>query len=682
MHNENIRIEAAPFKPHTPGRRSRSLKLRAGVALTGLFLLASLGTAWFLFSARAVYVNVAPAEARIDVATPLQLRLADRFLLLSGNYSTEITAEGYQPLTVELPITEQQNQEFHYQLQPLPGSLKVTTPGVTGVAILLDGVARGVAPAVIAEIPQGGHRLTLQAERYFPIETDIEIEGLGREQELTVELKPAWADVEIASEPGDAEVFLGEESLGRTPLATTILEGRHRLMVKRDGFKPWIDHIQITAGQAQSLTGIYLAPADATVLLSSDPPQANTTVNGEYMGMTPLELALTPGQTATIKLHKPGFLSAERSLQPASGDQVRLNVPLQPELVEVSFDIRPADADLYIDGVPAGTGSQRLRLAVRGHRIEVKKAGYADYSDRVTLLGGVDQQVSIELKTIAEVRKAQIKTLIATKAGHTLKLLEPYAFTLGASRREAGRRANETLRTVELRKPFYLSLHEVTNAQFREMQQDHRSGDIQGISLDDDPQPVTSITWEQAARYCNWLSRKESLPLFYKETGGRITGVNPAAAGYRLPSEAEWEWAARAIPGTEGLKFPWGQALPPAARSGNYADETAAAVIGRILENYDDGHLATAPPGSFPAGNSGLFDMGGNVSEWVHDYYGIGMETTGAAADPLGPESGEFHVIKGSSWAHGTITELRLSYRDYGDQPRNDVGFRIARYLE
>ncbi len=682
MHDENIRIEAAPFKPHTPGQRSRSLKLRAGVVFTGLFLLASLATAWFLFSARAVYINVTPAEARIDVAAILQLRLADRFLLLTGSYPTEIGAEGYYPLAVELPITEQQNQEFHYQLQPLPGRLRVTTPGVVNAAILIDGAARGVAPTVITEIPQGGHRLAIQAERYFPVETDIEIEGLGREQELAVELKPAWADVEIVSDPQDAEVFLGETSLGRTPLATTILEGRHRLMVKRDGFKPWIDHIQITAGVAQRLTDIRLAPADATVLLSSDPPQANATVNGEYMGMTPLELALTPGQAATIKLHKPGYLSAERSLKPASGDQVRLNVPLQPELVEVSFDIRPADAELYVDGALAGTGSQRLRLPVRGHRIEVKKAGYADYSDKIALLGGVDQQVSIELKTIAEVRKAQIKSRVTTTAGQTLKLLEPYTFTLGASRREAGRRANETLRTVELRKPFYLSLNEVTNAEFREMKADHRSGEVQGISLDDDPQPVVNITWEQAAQYCNWLSRKESLPLFYQETDGRITGINPTASGYRLPSEAEWEWAARAVPGTEGLKFPWGPALPPPDKSGNYADETSAAVIGRILENYNDDHLAAAPVGSFPAGNNGLFDMGGNVSEWVNDYYGIGLESANVSSDPLGPESGEFHVIKGSSWAHGTLAELRLSYRDYGDQPRNDVGFRIARYVE
>lgn len=85
--------------------------------------------------------------------------------------------------------------------------------------------------------------------------------------------------------------------------------------------------------------------------------------------------------------------------------------------------------------------------------------------------------------------------------------------------------------------------------------------------------------------------------------------------------------------------------------------------------------------GTFSPNYHEIFDLAGNVAEWVHDFYGsagsIGTET-----DPLGPEQGEFHVIRGSSWAHGNVTEMRLSFRDFGVEPRDDVGFRIARYLE
>jgi len=87
--------------------------------------------------------------------------------------------------------------------------------------------------------------------------------------------------------------------------------------------------------------------------------------------------------------------------------------------------------------------------------------------------------------------------------------------------------------------------------------------------------------------------------------------------------------------------------------------------------------------GSFAPNSNGFFDMGGNAAEWVHDYYGSsGQIGTAMETDPLGPVQGTYHVIRGSSWAHGTITELRLSFRDYNNESRDDVGFRVARYLE
>jgi formylglycine-generating enzyme required for sulfatase activity len=184
-------------------------------------------------------------------------------------------------------------------------------------------------------------------------------------------------------------------------------------------------------------------------------------------------------------------------------------------------------------------------------------------------------------------------------------------------------------------------------------------------------------------RYCNWLSRRDSLAPFYVEKDQAIVGVNPLANGYRLPTEAEWEWAARTVANGPALKYPWGPEMPPPENSGNYSDASASGVLAGIIPGYKDGHVVSAPVGSYAAGNRDLFDMGGNVAEWVHDFYDVAIGMAGGAEiDPLGPEQGEFHVIKGASWAHGTITELRLSYRDYSAEAREDVGFRLARYLE
>jgi formylglycine-generating enzyme required for sulfatase activity len=89
-----------------------------------------------------------------------------------------------------------------------------------------------------------------------------------------------------------------------------------------------------------------------------------------------------------------------------------------------------------------------------------------------------------------------------------------------------------------------------------------------------------------------------------------------------------------------------------------------------------------APVASFPANHRGLYDMGGNVAEWVHDVYAIPSANAEVATDPLGALSGDNYTVRGASWALSRLSELRLTFRDYGAAGRDDLGFRIARYAE
>ena len=121
--------------------------------------------------------------------------------------------------------------------------------------------------------------------------------------------------------------------------------------------------------------------------------------------------------------------------------------------------------------------------------------------------------------------------------------------------------------------------------------------------------------------------------------------------------------------------------FPPKEKVGNYADARIADTLADVVPGYDDNFRGSAPVASFPARPKGFYDLGGNVAEWMHDYYAVYPgEEKKRVADPAGPASGEHHVVRGSSWRHGNITELRLSYRDYSSKPRYDLGFRISRY--
>ena len=254
---------------------------------------------------------------------------------------------------------------------------------------------------------------------------------------------------------------------------------------------------------------------------------------------------------------------------------------------------------------------------------------------------------------------------------------------MGASRREAGRRANENRRLVELTRPFYLASREVSNREYRLFKGQHDSGSAEGVSLNDDRHPVVSVSWDDAARYCNWLSQLDKLSPAYAETNGHMSLKPDATTGYRLPTEAEWVYAARIAGRSAAARYDWGDGYPPATVVGNFADQQIADTLANVVSGYNDGYRGPAPVGSFAPQAAGFHDFGGNVAEWINDYYAVYPgQAERLVKNPSGPPSGDHHVVRGSSWRDGSITELRLSFRDYSRGPRDDLGFRIARYAE
>ena len=449
------------------------------------------------------------------------------------------------------------------------------------------------------------------------------------------------------------------------------------------GHKSWQKKLQVNAGETLQVDNIELQAVDGLLRLNSSPSGASVTVNGKFKGQTPIEIDVTPDVTHSLSLFLDGYLTNRRKVTVSSGNEQQLNIELSPETGTLQVATTPADAQVLIDGKLRGKGGDSFALPARPHQVEVRQEGYASQTRTFTPRPGIEQLMQFKLLTETEARWASTPRKITTESGQELLLFRPQGiFTMGASRREPGRRANEIQREVILRRPFYMATKEVTNADFLRFNSSHFSRQIAGITLSNPKQPVVNVSWEQAALYCNWLSAREGLPLFYRTKDGRISGINNKATGYRLPTEAEWAWAARDT-GSYSLKYSWGSNYPPTGSVGNFADRSAAKITASVVKGYSDGYTVTAPVGKYSANDKGLFDLSGNVAEWVSDYYGIEISLGGKQLiDPVGPENGEFRVIRGSSWRHSSISELRLSFRDYGKDPRDDVGFRIARYID
>lgn len=672
------------FTPRGAERKAFRVPLSpAGIAVTGV-LAVFIGVALFVLTARSVSFQITPSTGTLDISGGMAMEVGPRYLIRQGEIQIEVKAEGYYDYSGALTISDESAQGFAIELVPLPGFLDLDTGLATGVEVFADGEAVGTTPLKQLELAAGEHTLTLRHPRYDELETTVAIEGRSTSQSLSLELLPAWATVAFSTTPPGATVTIDGVDAGQTPLSAEVIQGEHEVVVKLPAHKAWTDKIDVVARQDFAVPAITLEPADGLVLLRSTPTNASVTLDGVYQGVTPIEVTVPPGRNHQVVFFVNGYQEAMRQVSTTPGEESAVNVTLDPILSSVRIVATPADAELFVNGEPRGNANQSIELLAASQTLEVRREGYVPYTTTFISRPGLEQELAIDLKSLEQQRIESIKTEIATVNLQTLKLIYPGNFVMGASRREAGRQANEVIRNVALTRPFYLSLTEVTNEQFAAFDPDHSSGIIEGRTLSNPDQPVVQVTWEQAARYCNWLSEQEGLMPFYKVEGETVTGFNADSTGYRLPTEAEWEWAARVAGDPNSLlRFPWGPELPPPENHGNYADISAGQFLARILVDYNDGYMGSAPVASFPANANGFYDMGGNVAEWVNDYYGTaGLVGTAVETDPLGPEGGTYHVIRGSSWAHGTVTELRLSYRDYNNSPRDDVGFRVARYLD
>ena len=680
-HNSTLQPDTFEPTRARPPRRTRIVSwVQVISAVLTLFVVFAL---WFIFTAKSVKLEPNVIGAEVDITEGLRLKTGARYLLRPGEYNIRGQVTGYYDIEQVIEVGQQNQQTIPIDFERLPGVVKITsTPA--NVTVTFNGQRLGQTP-ISQEIPAGPATFLMTAPRYQNGSISLDVQGMEHEQSVHLDLAPNWGDLTIPSQPIGASVIVdGRDSGFTTPGPAEILAGEHELIVQKSGYAPWKDLILVEAGETRTLAAIELKPEQGALTIVSTPSSASVTINGEFKGTTPLRgVEVKPNDSLQVELLLAGYHIDKRQISMTPGQERTLTIELEEEKGELEVITEPEEIELSVDGIRVELPADRtLTLHAINHHIEIKKAGYAGWANELAVQPGQRQQLKVRLLTNAEAEIAYLEQNTVTIDGQQLELLQPSPIRMGASRSQPGRRANEPFRTTALQRMFYLSVHEITNEDYRKFNPVHDSEDYHGHNLNKDQQPVVNVPWNEAALYCNYLSEKQGLDPFYITRGAKVIDIKRNSIGYRLPSEAEWSWAARYDSQQQDLLlFPWGSKIKPSQdRVGNFADTAAQHVVGRIIIGYNDNHTVSAEVGTFPKNANGIFDLGGNVTEWVQDFYDI--PTVDSKVENLGPRQGQYRVMRGSSFLHGTITDLRLSFRDYGTEGRADVGFRIARYAK
>lgn len=677
---ERLIIEPSDFQRVVLQKRPLLQFRPLAIALLTLFSILSL-LVWFMFSASVVKLSITPFPEEMEIIEGFPTyQLGERLLMIPGQYQIEARLKGYELLKEDFEVTAIDEQELQFSLQKLPGRLSVTTNPTSNATVKIDGITIGSIPLADYEVSPGKHLISVHPERYLIAEQSLVIEGMEIQQEISFALEPAWALVSITSQPEGADIFIDDIHKGNTPATIEVLKGVHQLNLKLDRYKSFRNEFSVEAGNDLAIGPISLIKADGSLLIATTPPGASISLSEEYIGQSPVSVRLKPGTPYHVAIRKAGYVSEKRKITLAPEEDIEMDVKLKAIRVQLDLIALPEGARLFVNGQDYGLTPDSVELLASKHLLRFEKAGYQPEERWITLHSGLRQKVEITLKTLEQAAFDAIPKELTTSLNQKLRLIVPGKITLGAARSEPGRRSNEVIRETQLERLFYLGTKEVTNKEFSQFDSRHDSGTFGRSVLSLDDRPVVNVSWDQAVEFCNWLSKREGLPEAYIKEGKEWVLLKPFNAGYRLPTEAEWAWSARRS-ADSGHPFPWGREISPPAGAGNFADLSAQNLFPRVLTSYNDGYRGSAPAGSFRANDLGIYDLAGNVSEWTNDRYGV-IPRREAVIDPDGPATGKYHVIRGSSFAHGSFSELRWVYRDFGNKPRPDVGFRLARYVE
>ena len=513
-------------------------------------------------------------------------------------------------------------------------------------------------------MPQGSRQLKILTQSYLPVMVtfaDYGVEKLESNRTyILILVKPSGQNepvdaggnfYAISVQPKDAKVTVDgvlQESSSDGEYSAMLPYGTHTYKVEAGGYISKSGSFSVSSGDMTPVS-VSLVSVLATISVTCPTSAVSLYVDKKSVGNAPWSGSLKEGMHL-VEAKKNGFRSQQKTIQ--LSQQQKLDVAFG-ELIAIqgnlSVNYKPFGADVYVDGKKLGQSPRVFNgLLVGNHQVEVRKDGYATDKKSVTISEGQTASISGTLSSntasssngyssSSSLASGGNTIFIPVKKGISIEMVKVEAgtFMMGATSEMQNPYDDEKpVHQVTLTNDYYMGKYEVTQNLWKAVMGRNPS------KFKGDDLPVEKVSWDDCQEFISKLNS--------------MTGRK-----FRLPTEAEWEYAARGGKKSRGYQY------------------SGSSKMSEVAWYTANSGSKTHPVGKKQANELGLYDMTGNVLEWCQDWYGFYVSSS--QTNPTGAFSGFFRVFRGGSW-YGNSGICRLSCRDsYNPDNRNfDLGLRLV----
>ena len=441
------------------------------------------------------------------------------------------------------------------------------------------------------------------------------------------QLTANFAEVQLLTDTA-AEIWIDGERKGVGSWSGRLATGEYQIETRRENHRPQSSvHRFAPAAGVQTLQLTAPTPIYGGVDISVTPGNAEVFMDGTSVGNTPLFLQRVLIGRHTLTLKKQGYGDYHTEVDITEG-QVATVEGRMPDAVMVQFTSNVPAVALKVDGVEVGPSQGSYSLAYGRHRLEMSAEGYQPFAQEIEV-SDASRSFSLTMQSLFG-----NKTFTVNGVSFTMVAVKGGTFQMGATKEQQSPDSDEMPVHQVTLSDYYIGETEVTQALWKAVMGSHPS------RWKGDNRPVEQVSWDDCQTFISKLSQ--------------LTGVQ-----FSLPTEAQWEYAARGGNQSRGYQYSGSKRLRDVA----WYDSNSGS------KTHD---VKTKQPNEL-----GLYDMSGNVYEWCQDWYG--SYSSSAQTDPQGPSSGSFRVFRGGSWGYDAW-RCRVSYRS-GDAPGNRyyyLGLRLS----